>query len=321
MIDIMSKGFVLIATLTMLISCRQSQMIRIYPEFERDLIPEGIAIDEAHQQIFINSLKKNKIVSCAMEGDKARNFIGSGQHGYLSGFGMTVMGDTLFALGNVLQRHNNKSVLLLLNTSTGDLIRSYELDDTSFIYLNDLAVSEHHHVYITDSESNRIFTVNPVKGGIEVYFEDDEILHPNGIAISDDALFLYVATWRKGIRILDLSKKRIINQAHTESAGIDGLKYYKGSLYGIVNARRDSESNGLYRFELDQTLTEIVSSHKLIEFGSGFSIPTTLDIYRDQIYFVTNSQLDNFNQETNEIIDTSILSPYEIMRYSIKTDR
>jgi hypothetical protein len=139
-----------------LISCSKNDKELITLGFEKDLIPEGIAIDSTTQTIFLNSLMHHKIVKCNMDGTNPEDFIKSNQYGYLSGFGMTIKGDTLFALGNSLPKKSSRSILLLLNAKTGALINSYSPTDTAFKYLNDLAICANGDVFMTDSESNKI---------------------------------------------------------------------------------------------------------------------------------------------------------------------
>lgn len=118
---------------------------------------------------------------------------------------MTVKGDTLFALGNSLPKGDNNSVLLLIEISTGKLIKSYSLVDSAFTYLNDLAISKNNDIYITDSENDRIFTIQAADDNLEIFIESDEIARSNGIAISDDDKYLYLATYDNGIRIFDFA--------------------------------------------------------------------------------------------------------------------
>lgn len=285
--------------------------------FEKDLIPEGIAIDPNSKTIFLNSLKKNKIVNSKLNGTNPANFIESNQYNYLSGFGMTIKGDTLFALGNSLPKNNNRSILLLLNINTGDLIDSFEINDSTLVYLNDIAVSSKSDIYITDSESNRIYSIKNSKKQLEVFLETDEVAHSNGISISDDDKYLYLASYQNGIRIVDIDSREILNEPEKDYRGIDGMKFFKNSLIAIVNARKENRDNGVYRFYLNNAKTSIIRKEKLIAFNEKFKIPTTFEIIGDYIYFVINSQLDNFNQESNQIIDTNKLEPYVLMKKKI----
>ncbi|MGX1928224.1 SMP-30/gluconolactonase/LRE family protein [Flagellimonas sp. 2504JD4-2] len=293
----------------------QAQNIEL--AFEKDLIPEGIAVHLKSGKVYINSLKKNKIVRCNLDGSNPEEFIGSNQYGYLSGFGMTIKGDTLFALGNSLPKINNKSIVLLLDVTSGKLIKSYPLDIPDFIYLNDIAIGSNGNSYITDSESTNIYTVNKTTEKLEVFFSDEEIKHSNGIAISPDDKFLYFASYTSGIRILDIATKKLINQPN-DHKGIDGMKFYKNSLVAIVNSRRDKTQNGIYRFFLNEQSSKVVRQEKLRNFSQASDIPTTFDLQGDTMYFVTDSQLDNLDQENITILDTSELENYRLSVSNLK---
>jgi len=286
-------------------------------EVEKDLIPEGIAIDADTKNIYLNSLMHSKILKCDLNGTNTTQVIGKNEHGYLPGFGMTIKGDTLFALGNGLESNTNRSILLLLNKRTGGLIDSYTIHDSTQTYLNDIAVSAKNDLYITDSESNRIYTVEHSRNQLELFIESDEIAHSNGIAISDDNKYLYLASHRNGIRVVDIKTKEIINTPNKTYAGIDGMKYYDNSLIGIVNARKDPDKNGLYRYYLNNEKTAIRGMEKMVPMGTEFKIPTTFDIYNGHVYYIINSQLDNFNQKTHQIKDSTKLESYKILRKKI----
>jgi len=301
-----------------LISCIEEKIEIIPLSFQKDLIPEGIAIDAKTEKLYLNSLKENKIVSSNLDGSDTSEFIKSSQHGYLSGFGMTIKGDTLFALGNSHFRPNNESVLLLLNTKTAQLIDSFTLKDSLFHYLNDVAISSEGNIYITDSESNRIYTVKHKRSQLEVFLENDEIANSNGISISDDNKYLYVASYRNGIRVVDIKSKTILNQPNEDYTGIDGMKYYKNSLIAIVNARRDTLKQGVFRFYLDDSKTRILRKEQLVPYGDHFVLPTTFDIIDDHLFYVINTQLDNLDEVSNDIKDKSKLESYELMKLKIE---
>lgn len=301
------------------VSCKGEDTLFTELFFEKDLIPEGIALDTESNRLFLSSLRNKKIVSSRLDGSNAMNVIQSGQYDYLSGFGLLIKGDTLYALGNSLPRTNNKSILLLLDKNTGNLIQSYKLNDPSCIYLNDLTITNSNDIFITDSESNRIYKIKRPEKTLEVFLESDEVIHSNGITISPDNKYLYLAS-QKGIRVVDIDTKRILNKSNKNFAGIDGLKYYENSLIGIVNAYRDQDKNGMFRYYLNNMGNEITHKRKLISFDESFNVPTTFDIIDGQVYFIMNSQLDNLNLTTNEIINQDSLALYVLMKKKIITN-
>ena len=307
----MTQKIVLLMLATLAItSCNDSGSETATLNFEKDLIPEGIAIDVNSGRIFLGSLKRNKIVTSRLDGSDATNFIESDQFDYLSGFGMAIKGDTLYTLSNSLKKKDNTSIFLLLDIRTGQLIDKYAISIQPYGYLNDLAISANNEIFITDSESNKIYKITRPNKDLEVYLDTAEVLHSNGIAISDDNSKLYLAS-EKGIRVVDIQTKKILNQPDTASAGIDGMKFYKNSLIGI-------QENGVFRFYLNEKGTEIVSRKEFILFDNTYKSPTTFDILDDSIYFIKNTQLDNFNDSTNEVMDKNKLESLVLLKKRIE---
>lgn len=312
-----TKSIFICLTFFGLISCVSQKSELIQLPFEKDLIPEGIAIDNRTEKVYLNSLKNNKIVSSSINGSNPKTFLETGKHNYLAGFGMTIKGDTLYALGNSLTADKNKSVLLLLQLSTGDLIDSYSIDDSNFHYLNDLAISSTNEIFITDSESNKIFRIQRPSKTIEIYLDSEKVPNSNGITISDNDRYLYFAS-TKGICIVERISKKLINEPKEDYSSIDGLKFYNNNLYGIVNGWGDNSQNGLFKFKLNKAETEIQGSKKIIEFTEHFKIPTTFDIFDRHIYFVINTHLDNFDGNTGKIIDLKKMESYKMIKTRVK---
>lgn len=311
-----------VLTLSLILSSfLQAQTEAMYYELnlEKDLIPEGIAFDSLSKEVFVNSLRNNKIVQFDLEEKNTEEFIYKNQYDYLSGFGMEIMGDTLYALGNVLPPTGNRSVLLLLSVSSGELLKSYALDIEDFTYLNDIAVSSAGDIYITDSENDKIYTVNREKDQLEVFYQNEGILHSNGISISPDNHLLYLASYIWGIRILDLKTKTLVNPPNAYK-GVDGMKYYKNGLIAIVNGKQDRSQNGVYRFAFNEKGTKIIGSEQIHRLQKDSDIPTTFALQNDTMLFIADSQMDNFNQETNEIIDSVKLEKYQLVQLKLNSN-
>ena len=316
------KPVFVVLILCFLVCCTENKEELIVLGFEKDMIPEGIAVDKSTNNVFLNSLRHNKIVKCKLDGSDPQNFIESNQYGYLGGFGMTIKGDTLYALGNSFTVKNNRSILILLNKKSGELIDSYHLNDTSFIYLNDIAISSNNDIYITDSESNKIYTINRSKGELEIFLEDDQITYSNGISISDDDRYLYLASYYNGIRVVDLNTKKILNKANQDYGRIDGMKYYNNSLIGIANGRDENgerlkSKSGVYRYYLNKERNSIIKKEKIIPYEDYFESPTTFEIVDDYIYFIVNSQLPNLSDDGTQIINPEKLQSYLLMKKKI----
>lgn len=290
-------------------------------EFEMDLIPEGIAFDKKRNCIYLNSLKHQKIVSYNLTTGTHQTLIESGKYGYLPGFGMIVKEDTLYALGNSLQQDDKRSILLMLDLNSGDYIDSYTPTDANKMYLNDLVVSSDDIIYITDSESNKVFKIQRPHKAVEVFLDNEAVSHCNGISISADNSKLYLAS-EKGIGIIDIANQTILNQLHTDFSGNDGLKYKDGYLLGLVNIwQSDPSKNGIFKYDLNPAGDSITNKVKILSFDEGFKIPTTFDHKGEEVFFIKNTQLGNFEEETRTILDEKQLEPYILMNMTIPKEK
>ncbi len=297
---------------SLIMSFCTTQTKQVELSFTKDLIPEGIAINHQTKKMYLNSLLRNMIVSCSLDGSDAEIFLEENDYNYLAGFGMTIRADTLYALGNSLKQGSNESILLLLQLSTGQLIDSYLLNDGDFHYWNDLTISRNNEIFITDSESNKIYVIKRPSNTTDIYLDSEEVPNSNGITISDDDNFLYLAS-SNGIRIVERLTGEILNKPNDEFSGIDGLKFYQDNLYAIVNGNREEEENGLFVFKLDMQINEVLTKNKIIAFTNDFTIPTTFDISDGTIYFIMNTQLDNFDERTRTIINPNKLESYRMI--------
>ncbi len=290
-------------------------------EFEMDLIPEGIAFDKKRNCIYLNSLKHQKIVSYNLTTGTHQTLIESGKYGYLPGFGMIVKEDTLYALGNSLQQDDKRSILLMLDLNSGDYIDSYTPTDANKMYLNDLVVSSDDIIYITDSESNKVFKIQRPHKAVEVFLDNEAVSHCNGISISADNSKLYLAS-EKGIGIIDIANRTILNQLHTDFTGNDGLKYKDGYLLGLVNIwQSDPSKNGIFKYSLSPAGDSITNKVKILSFDESFKIPTTFDHKGEEIFFIKNTQLGNLEEETRTILDEKKLEPYILMNMTIPKEK
>src|SRR5215203_2052308 len=61
----------------------------IISDSEKDLIPEGIAVDGRTGSIYVSSIAKHKIIKIYGQG-KSKDFISANENGFLEGLGMKV---------------------------------------------------------------------------------------------------------------------------------------------------------------------------------------------------------------------------------------
>jgi hypothetical protein len=308
----------IIASLSFLFSsCSENFTQAIKIDTDKDIIPEGIAVSE--NQVFISSIFKNKIVAFDISQKSTSDFISMNEYGFNSGVGLFAKNNLLVALSNDIYSHPNKSYVFLFSIKEKRLIKEYELLDGQSHFLNDLTIKDDSLIFITDTRQHKIIQLDYAKGVFRDYLSDSLLMpYPNGITISDDNRFLFVASADKGLRIIDMGTKKYLNGIFNETKGIDGMKYYNGAIYAIKNGDRDSTKHGLIKITLKDDNSGIEKTEDILIGDRLMKVPTTLDIQENSIYMIANSQLNNLNQKTNQIIDSHSLTDTYILKVRIK---
>lgn len=312
------KFFLLLSICILLISCQfKNSIIEISDEI--DLIPEGIAIDQKSNKVYLSSIHKKKIVATSLDGGTVNDFIKSGEHGFKLGVGMTIKANTLFALSGEESDGKSNSMLTTFDLESGSLKHKFEMTDTLNHFFNDLAINDTNTLFITDTKGHGVYTLNYPDGELELFLSDEQIQYPNGISISSDNTKLFVDSWFEGLRIVDIATQTILNEKHkdTSEIGIDGLKYFDGHLFAIRNGGDDHSKHGLIKIVLSDNESQILRVEDVIINDPMMNVPTTFDIANGVIYLIANSQMDNLDQSLNEIIDTSALTNTYILVHKI----
>jgi hypothetical protein len=95
--------------------------------------------------------------------------------------------------------------------------------------------------------------------------------------------------------------------------------YKDGFLYGVYNAGKGKETDAVIKYKLDEN-TGKIDTEKIIDKGNAhFFDPTTAAIYKNKLYVIANSHLDQFNKNKESIygIESSLL-PMKLLVYKIK---
>ena len=262
---------------------------------EPDLIPEGAAWDPKARTLFVGSLHKRKVVAIGPDG-KARDFIRPGQDGLWQPLGMKVdeprralwvcSAESDAPGGNAARR----SALFQFDLETGRLRRKYPSPSGGRHLFNDLVVTEGGEVYLTDSEEGSLYHLPAGGAALEVFVPAGTLAYPNGIALSADDRFLYVAHV-PGIVVWNRKSGERFPLPAPENvtlAGIDGLYFHRGSLVAVQNG---VEPNRIAAFPLAAQLDRVTGCRVLERGNPLFDIPTTGAVAGNGFYYMANTQL------------------------------
>lgn len=303
------------------LSCNQMNTNTVaYTISEKDLIPEGITYSSTTKSFYLSSINKTKIIEINAETGEFKDFIPSDLLSF-SFLGLLAddLNKNLWACGFKFENGTTKSLVAKFDLITGNLLKTYSLNDTIGKLFNDLTEDNAGNIYFTDSEGQCVYKIDKQTDSVNIFYDGIETLHPNGITISPDNRYLYVASTNNGIRVLDIEKQTIIGEADTlfNSIGIDGLKYFNNSLIGIQNEVKTKHDVKIVRYFLDDTGTKIKEMKIIDQDNPTFDIPTTFVIVGNNLYSLANSQLWNLESSQGRILDEKLLKEIIILKYKL----
>jgi len=304
--------------LILMYSCKQSHNFEVaYQISEKDLIPEGITYSNVTNSFYLSSIYDKKIIQIDAISGEYKDFISPEKLG-LRMLGLLVDDERnqLWACGNISLENKRLSAIFKLDLYNGDIIKMYECSDSNYKTFNDLVLDKLGNVYFTNESAQTIYRIDRESDSISIFFDDENIEYPNGITISPDNKYLYVASGSKGIKIIDISLKKIVNPHNStfNSKGIDGLKYYKNSIIGIQNYVVNPSDRNISRYYLNEEGTDIISMEIIDKDNPYFDIPTTFVIANRSLFCLANSQMLNLTKNY-EIKDEEALADIIILKY------
>ncbi len=266
---------------------------------ERDLEPEGIAYDPVDRVFYVSSINKHKILRVTRDG-RVAEFKRSGEGGLGQTLGMKV--DAARRILWVVSDTPRDTAAPASGQSPGGVFQ-YDLRTGALRFshlappgppglLNDVALSSNGEAFATNTTTGEVYRLSPEHDGLAVFLPANSVGQANGIAFSPDQRVLFVAGWL-GVARIDMATRqyRLLAKARNISdAGIDGLYFYKGALFGIQNP--NVHPGRVMRYQLNAALDSIERADVLDAYDPAFEEPTTATILGDSLFFIANPQLD-----------------------------
>jgi len=275
---------------------------------EKDLIPEGLAYDPEQDVFYLSSLHLKKILRIPRQApDRSSDFVPGDRYNLLPVLGIRLdpADDSVWSASWL---DNGKTELLHFD-KTGTLLGRFSLPGETKHGFNDLVVLRDGPVFVTDTAGNQVYRFDPKSRAFEQLSLNRVMFQPNGIALSEDEQFLFVAD-QFGILRYEIKSGRSVELSPGASntlAGTDGLYWRNGSLIAVQNG---IGSPRIAAFQLSGDGLHVAKT-TILENRSAFTtLPTTGAIRGDKFYFIVNSQLDNLNGD--RILDPTTLAPVRI---------
>lgn len=281
---------------------------------EKDLIPEGITYCSTRNSFFISSIFKNKIIEVSKT--EIRDFIKNGEDGFMGGVGLHIdeKREILWACSGNVMGDKFRTGIFAYNLNTGKLIKKviFPTDNVPTLF-NDLAIDSSGQIYVTNTMDNSIWKWGLYMDKPEKLPIKEELKNANGIILSPDEKYIFVATSKGIARItLENSYYQLLQTSDGYySKGLDGLGYYKGFIWGV-------HDEGVVKFTLSETMDSIINISVIEKNNKNFTSPTTLAIHKSKLYVLPNSQLPNLDQKNLVIKNRRKLKKSVIIEYIIE---
>jgi sugar lactone lactonase YvrE len=253
----------------------------------KDLIPEGVAYDPTTRSLYLGSIAHKKIVR--VRDGKQETFAANGLDAVL-GLAADSRTRRLYAVstnGIFPTTAPPLNQVLTFDLDSGALLRTVSARDAG--QLNDVAIAADGTVYVTDSRAGGVYIARTDDSQLESFLPAGALGGANGIALSKDQRFLFVAH-ATGVARVNLSDKAVtpvVNATRETIAAIDGLYVHRGTLVGVQNAVQPGR---VIRITLDDagvkaTGVQTLLSHHHRELNE----PTTGAVDGDRFLLLANS--------------------------------
>ena len=275
---------------------------------EKDLITESVAYDSVKKKFFLSSIHRRKIVWIDKNGTTG-NFKSEGEDGLWAVFGIKidsarrilwVCTSAIKQMRDYNQNDRGKAAVFKYNIDSKKLIKKYELNDTEHEHLlGDLALSSKGDVYVSDSRFNAVYKIPANSDRLEMLIECDEFISLQGLDVSSDEKYLFLADYGLGLYKIDLDTKKIEHIRTTSDftpLGTDGLYFYKNSLIAIQNGINPQR---VVRIYLNNNMDRI-EKYSILDSNNPYFDEITLGVIEGKDFcFIANSQWGSFDKQGN----------------------
>ena len=295
---------------------------------EPDMIPEGITYDPDTGRVFLGSFRRSKIVVVDADGN-ASDFIDEREYGFGAGLGMRV--DTskrqLWACTSSAphQRDFDPQVpgetgLFVFDVDSGELLWKFvRPQEGPLDVFNDVVLTPEGDAFVSGFFSRKIFRADSERQTVEMFLELPEGHRPNGLDLSDDGRFLFVAS-NGNIVVVDpiTAEWYELEVPDGENfVGIDGLYFYDHSLIAIQGKRGyGEEGTRVARLFLAKGYDRVERIEVLDDDHPLYEQPTTGVLDEHALYYIANSQFTKFD-ENFKLAPKRELSDVVVLRLDI----
>jgi hypothetical protein len=274
---------------------------------EKDLFPEGLAVDEPKHVFYMGSMHRKKIIGITEAGE-VFDFVKPDLYHLMPVGGVKVDPADHSVWAATDPGEADRSELLHFHAS-GTLLERYPAPGPGPHDLNDLVLRHDSEVYLSDTWAHQAYRFDRKSQSFTPLALPRPLFYPNGITVSGEGNLLYVADLMGVLRV-DLANHtaREVDPGKANTlAGIDGLYWYQGDLLGV---QYGTGSFRVVRFRLSSDGL-VVRSVQILEHRTPLvRFPTTGAVAGTNFYFIANTGIENYKDD--KVVDPQKLEPIHI---------
>ena len=270
----------------------------------REMLPEGLAYDAKTGDFFVSGVRERRIVRRSAKGEIS-DFVPPGSGFLWSALGMEAdpAGRRLWVATTAYPPMvgyqpplEGSAALLAFDLDSGKLLARFTSSRPGKKGFNDVCIAPDGAVFVTDHEERpgTLYRLAPgadlASRKLEPFGDPDALGSPEGMALSPDGRYLFVADYSYGIVRYELATGKHLHLPDAPEAtliGIDHLEYRDGGLIAVQNG---GEPYSVLRLELSPEQDRVLSRQVLEREHPAFSDPTLGVMVGDVFYYVANSQ-------------------------------
>jgi hypothetical protein len=286
---------------------------------EKALHPESVIYLSKTKTWLASSIRKKKIISFDEKTGNCSDWLK--EETMLSVFAMKTDAKQEFLwvatsavpeMENFSEAVKGKAEILKVNIKTRKIVKRYSLEGNHVF--GDIYVTKNNKIFISDSDKPIIYTIENDK--LEVWLSlEGKAFNLQGITMNNEEDKLFVADYLKGIAVIKPSDKEVNWLSFPENAtpkGIDGLVYYKNSLFAVQNGVSPIR---ISEFKLDSSDLEIIDFKILDNNRPEFDEPALLTLVKDKFYFFANSPWKAYDK--NGVLDENKVANPEVFYFQL----
>jgi sugar lactone lactonase YvrE len=219
----------------------------------------------------------------------------------------------------VAESDKGKAALLAVNSSTGKVIRRFDLEASGPAVLGDMCVAEDGSVYVTDSLGGGVYRVQGDVASAKLEKIADGLFSPQTPVLASDGKRLFAADYSMGIAVIDVTKVggKVEYLRHPENIAVTGLDgFYRAgdSLLGIQNG---TEPERIVRLKMNPEQTEITSA-EIVARASPLVGEATHAVAVDGMYYVSANVGWDKVDDHGQLKSGQQFSSPRLLRFAVK---